>query len=262
MTVISALLERGYSDDPLGLFMGVSAGGLAAWLVIFAIWKIASGLFEPQLERLMKLKRYEPNRLQINKKRYYVSENLPNIDTGIVLPSVTTVASATAPIGKTMALINWRKESATSRQIPVLATPWSGEIGFTASLRINSMGGHRNTFRCVSSVHPLLPSIESFLERIDEPLLVKLMPWTLPVRVIGYAGTFDMLATMKDGSYALLDWKTSYKEKPDYQLADYRMQLGAYTQAIEQMYDIEIEQAHCAISFTTPIKGRAKRLKL
>ena len=46
-TVISALLERGYSDDPLGLFMGVSAGGLVAWLVIFAIWKIASGPFRP-----------------------------------------------------------------------------------------------------------------------------------------------------------------------------------------------------------------------
>ncbi len=47
MTVISALLERGYSDDPLGLFMGVSAGGITAWLVIFAIWKIASGLSRP-----------------------------------------------------------------------------------------------------------------------------------------------------------------------------------------------------------------------
>ena len=47
--------------------------------------------------------------MQINKKRYYISEDLPNVDAGIVLPSVTTVASATAPIGKTMALINWRK---------------------------------------------------------------------------------------------------------------------------------------------------------
>lgn len=47
MTVISTLLKRGYSDDPLGLFVGVSAGGIAAWLVISAIWKITSGLFRP-----------------------------------------------------------------------------------------------------------------------------------------------------------------------------------------------------------------------
>ena len=61
-----------------------------------------------------------------------------------------------------------------------------------------------------------------------------------------------MLATMKDGGYALLDWKTSYKKKPDSQLADYRMQLGAYAQAIEQMYDIEIDEAHCAIAIYDP----------
>ena len=47
MTVILILLEQGYSDDPLGLFVGVSAGGIAAWLIISAIWKIASGLFRP-----------------------------------------------------------------------------------------------------------------------------------------------------------------------------------------------------------------------
>ena len=51
-------------------------------------------------------------------------------------------------------------------------------------------------------------------------------------------------------------------KKPDYQLADDRMQLGAYTQAIEQMYDIEIEQAHCAISIYEFEKGKGKRLKL
>jgi hypothetical protein len=61
-----------------------------------------------------------------------------------------------------------------------------------------------------------------------------------------------MLATMKDGNYALLDWKTSYKRKADSHLSDYRMQLGAYAQAIEQMYSIEIEEAHCAIAIYDP----------
>ena len=61
-----------------------------------------------------------------------------------------------------------------------------------------------------------------------------------------------MLATMNNGNYALLDWKTSYKQKPDTQLADYRMQLGAYVQAIEQMYGIEINEAHCAIAIYDP----------
>ena len=174
MQVLSAFLQRGYSDDPLGLFMGVSAGGIAAWLVIFAIWKIASGLFDLQLERLMKLKRYEPNRLQINKKRYYVSEDLPNIDTGIVLPSVTTVASATAPIGKTMALINWRKrvgdvEANRRTRNAVERGNWLHGV-----LEDQFNGEDIEThFDAFPQYIPYYHSIESFLERIDEPLLVE-----------------------------------------------------------------------------------------
>lgn len=217
-----------------------------------------------QLERLMKLKRYEPNRLQINKKRYYVSEDLPNIDAGIVLPSVTTVASATAPIGKTMALINWRKrvgdvEANRRTRNAVERGNWLHGV-----LEDQFNGEDIEThFDAFPQYIPYYHSIESFLERIEEPLLVEsAIAWFCPSREIGYAGTFDMLATMKDGTYALLDWKTSYKEKPDYQLADYRMQLGAYTQAIEQMYDIEIEQAFCAISIYDPDKGEGQEAQI
>ena len=67
----------------------------------------------------------------------------------------------------------------------------------------------------------------------------------------GYAGTFDMLAII-NGEYCLIDWKTSYKEKPEEQLSDYRQQLGGYSQAIELMYDIEINRAICAISVYDP----------
>jgi hypothetical protein len=57
---------------------------------------------------------------------------------------------------------------------------------------------------------------------------------------------------MGDGAIALMDWKTSYKIKPDYQLADYKKQLGAYSLAAEQMYGIDIEQAYCVISVYDP----------
>ena len=49
-----------------------------------------------------------------------------------------------------------------------------------------------------------------------------------------------------------MDWKTSYKVKPDYQLADYKKQLGAYSMAAEQMYGIDIEAAYCVISVYDP----------
>ena len=217
-----------------------------------------------QLERLMKLKRYDPNRLQINKKRYYVSDDLPNVDPGVVLPSVTTVASATAPIGKTMALINWRKrvgdaEANRRTRNAVERGNWLHGV-LEDQFNGEDIEVHFDQF---PQYIPYYASIESFLERIDEPQLVEsAIAWFCPSRQIGYAGTFDMLATMEDGSYALLDWKTSYKEKPDYQLADYRMQLGAYAQAIEQMYDIEIDQAHCAISIYDPDKGEGQEAQI
>jgi hypothetical protein len=71
-----------------------------------------------------------------------------------------------------------------------------------------------------------------------------------------------MLAKMKNGELALLDWKTSYKAKPDTQLADYRMQLGAYVQAIEQMYGIEVNEAHCAISIYDPDTGKGQEAQI
>jgi hypothetical protein len=57
---------------------------------------------------------------------------------------------------------------------------------------------------------------------------------------------------MTNGSLALVDWKTSYKEKPDYQLADYKRQLGAYAMAAEQLHDCSIDEAWCVISCYDP----------
>jgi hypothetical protein len=212
----------------------------------------------------MKFPRYEPNRLQINKKRYYVSEDFPNVPSGIVLPSVTTVASATAPIGKTMALINWRKrvgDAEANRRTRNAVERGNWLHGVLEDL----FNGEdiETHFDNAPQFLPYYESIQDFLDQIDEPQLVEsAISWYCPSREIGYAGTFDMLATMKSGAYALLDWKTSYKHKSDSMLADYRMQLGAYVQAIEQMYDIEINEAHCAIAIYDPDTGKGEQAQI
>ena len=212
----------------------------------------------------MKFPRFEPNRLQINKKRFYVLDEFPNAPAGIALPSVTTVASATAPIGKTMALINWRKkvgDAEANRRTRNAVERGNWLHGVLEDL-FNGEDIEEH-FNHSPQYIPYYTSIQDFLDTIDEPLLVEsAIAWYCPSREIGYSGTFDMLATMKSGAYALLDWKTSYKEKPDYQLADYRMQLGAYVQAIEQMYDIEIEQAHCAIAIYDPDTGKGQEAQI
>jgi hypothetical protein len=95
--------------------------------------------------------------------------------------------------------------------------------------------------------------LNHFLELIEKPILAEsAVAWWDDGEKIGYSGTLDQLALMADGSIALCDWKTSYKVKPDYQLADYKKQLGAYSMAAEQLYEVDIDQAFCVISVYDP----------
>lgn len=210
--------------------------------------------FDLQLEKPMMLKAYEPQRLQINKKRYYRMVDFPNVPPNLVLPSVTTISSSCAPVGKIMALINWRKrvgdEEANRRTRlatergswlhGVLEDLWNGE-DFASHLE-----------RC-PDFSPYFHAIEGFINEVRNPLLVEsAIGWFDLDKQIGFSGTFDMLAQMESGQIALVDWKTSYKKKSSSQLADYRMQLGSYSMAIEQMYDIEIDKAYCVIGIYDP----------
>ena len=54
------------------------------------------------------LPRYEPSRISLNGKRHYTCSQFPNVPEGMLLPSVTTVLSSMAPVGKIMALMAWR----------------------------------------------------------------------------------------------------------------------------------------------------------
>lgn len=218
-----------------------------------------------QLANLVtKFARFEPNRLQINKRRHYVCDDLPNVPSGMVLPSVTTIASAMAPAGKIAALMNWRRkvgDAEANRRTKNAVERGNWLHGVLEDL-FNGEDIEEHIER-TPEFAPYYFSVQSFLDKVDEPLLVEsAIAWYCPARQIGYSGTFDMLATMKDGAYALLDWKTSYKAKKDNQLGDYRMQLGAYVQALEQMYDIEINEAHCAIAIYDPDNGEGEEAQI
>ena len=208
------------------------------------------------LERLHSLQQFEPKRVSLNKKRHYVCEDFPNVPDGMLLPSVTTVLSSMAPVAKVMALINWRKrvgdEEANRRTrlaanrgtwLHAILEDWFGEEDIEHHLEK------------APDWKPYFLAAEPFLQTIDEPLLIEsAVAWWDKNKEIGYSGTLDMVATMNDGRRVLIDWKTSYKEKPDYQLADYKRQLGAYSMAVEQMYDTSIDEAWCVIACYDPEK--------
>lgn len=200
------------------------------------------------------LPRYAPSRISLDGKRHYTCSQFPNVPEGMLLPSVTTVLSSMAPVAKIMALINWRKRvgnEEANRRTRLAADRGTWMHGVIEDLfngeDIENHLEHRPEWQ------PYFSAVEPFLERIEKPILAEsAVAWWNDGEKIGYAGTLDQLALMADGSIALIDWKTSYTIKPDYQLADYKKQLGAYSLAAEQMYDLDVEQAFCVISVYDP----------
>jgi hypothetical protein len=173
----------------------------------------------------------------------------------MLLPSVTTVLSSMAPVGKIMALINWRKrvgnEEANRRtKLAASRGTWMHNVieDLFNGEDIENHLEQREEWR------PYFTAIEPFLELIDKPILAEsAVAWWDDGEKQGYSGTLDQLALMAGRRHCIhAIGRTSYKIKPDYQLADYKKQLGAYSLAAEQMYGIDIEQAYCVISVYDP----------
>jgi hypothetical protein len=211
--------------------------------------------------------RFEPKRISINKKRHYILEGFPNVPEGIVLPSVTTVLSAMAPVGKIMALINWRKKigEAEARRRTRLA---SDRGTWLHGVMEDWFNGEDIEHHLTSSPEwqPYFYLMEPFLlgdkqrlesicdenslehvrycDGIEKPLMTEgAVAWYDADLQIGVAGTVDQFAFTKTGLLSLPDWKSSFKVKPESQLADYKRQLGGYALAIEQMEECSIDEA-------------------
>lgn len=195
-----------------------------------------------------------PERISLNKRRHYVMSGCPGVPDGTVLPSVTTVLSSMAPVGKVMALINWRKRVGDDEA--KRRTRLAANRGTWLHAVLEDWFGEEDIEHHLDSApdwRPYFNTAIPFLELIQTPLLVEsAVGWFDGEKQIGYSGTLDMVAQMSNGTIALVDWKTSYKEKPDYQLADYKKQLGAYSMAFEAMYGQPIDEAWCVIACYDP----------
>ena len=200
------------------------------------------------------MERFEPKRISLNKKRHYIVEGFPNVPEGMLLPSVTTVLSSMAPIGKIMALKRWSERIGTeeaNRRTRLAANRGTWLHGVLEDFLEGEDIEHH--LEKAPDWAPYFSAIEPFLIGIEKPLLTEsAVAWWDNDEWIGFSGTQDQLAQMTDGKIALIDWKSSFKEKPDNQLADYKKQLGSYAMAVEDMYKIDIDEAWCVIACFDP----------
>lgn len=237
------------------LIATLAGTGTRASLVRALILLVLVACLDFSLERLMpSFAHIAPERISLNKRRHYVMSGCPGVPDGTVLPSVTTVLSSMAPVGKVMALINWRKRVGDDEA--KRRTRLAANRGTWLHAVLEDWFGEEDIEHHLDSApdwRPYFNTAIPFLELIQTPLLVEsAVGWFDGEKQIGYSGTLDMVAQMSNGTIALVDWKTSYKEKPDYQLADYKKQLGAYSMAFEAMYGQPIDEAWCVIACYDP----------
>jgi len=83
-------------------------------------------------------------------------------------------------------------------------------------------------------------------DRIKKTVMQEQFLWTH--RNGGYAGTVDNVSELVDGSFAVIDFKTSRKPKKEEWIEDYKLQVAAYSVAVWDRYKIKISQAQIWIS--------------
>lgn len=160
---------------------------------------------------------------------------------GRVYPSVSTILSATKPERDRLALQRWRQRIGTKKaqQISTQAC----RRGTSLHTAINYFLAGRELPEDVRE-NPYWHSMRSVLETISR---VHLLESAVYHAELEYAGRFDCLGEWQ-GNLCVFDWKTATKPKRIDWIADYCLQITAYTAAINHLYDVQIDRALIAIA--------------
>lgn len=186
--------------------------------------------------RITELPVFQLNRITTDSERTY--------DAPIGLArSVTTILDATRDRA---ALEQWRESVGHKRadEIRDMAA-WRGT-------KTHEMIEHFLMTREEPEYHftatPYWKSLKSFVTGVDAPLIMEAPVW----HPDGYAGTLDCLAYLypEDVQPTLIDWKTADKPLKPWKLYEYSVQLAAYRQAANHVYEpygLQINKAVIAI---------------
>ena len=184
----------------------------------------------------MQLERYQAKTVRVNRRRVYEIN-------GYRYPGVTTILSATKPAEARKALYEWRQRlgqeaaQAISNQASSAGTRLHKQIA--ACLRGDAVD-------IPADVRGYWESMQPVLDDVDEALLVEGAVW----HEAGYVGFPDAVMVYQN-RVCVCDWKTALKPKKREWIGDYCLQVAAYAQAIEQVYEqtgIEVEGALIAIA--------------
>lgn len=187
-----------------------------------------------------KLTEPEPYKYKINGIRHY------SFADGSNYPSVTAIIKNGQDSGAFDPFKNWEKTLIDKHGIKKgeRKRNIASKIGdYThAQIELFLRGGlaDKNLVRKSLAKH-----IEPFLDNIDQVLGCELPVFSKR----GYAGTVDCLAKLKDGTIAIIDWKTSNAKRTKSNTVDYKCQSAAYALAVYEMYGIKVDSIILAVMY-------------
>lgn len=184
----------------------------------------------------LRLEHYRAQTIRVNRRRLYEIA-------GRRYPGVTTILSATKPAEARAALNQWRSRVGAQTAQAIAGKASSAGTRLHKQIAFFLRG---ETVEIPIDILGYWNSIEPILGQVDEVLLVEGAVW----HDIGYVGFPDALVVY-DNQICVCDWKTALKPKKLEWIGDYCLQVAAYSQAIEQVYqdnNIQVAGALIAIA--------------
>lgn len=177
---------------------------------------------------------YKPiNRKQVNGKRLYMTPD------GNAVPSVTTILDKTKPREKVEALQNWRKRVGVEKAQQITTEAAGVGTSMHSHLEYYSIAGELPEPKS-NMVHKQGRAMAEVIVR--EGMCNVQETWGVEVPLYYpelYAGTTDCVALWQ-GKPAIIDFKQTNKPKKDAWVDDYKIQLAAYANAHNRMFDSKI----------------------
>lgn len=152
-----------------------------------------------------------------------------------IYPGVTSILSGTKSEESQKAIADWRKKVGEweARQITKAACERGTIIHHLIEERLQG-----NIINPPAGVEGFWNSIEPWLECVNDVQLIEGVVW----HSSGFAGSVDCVARWNN-ELSIIDWKTSNKPKRPEWIDDYFQQTAAYRAAVNELYNIEINQS-------------------
>lgn len=171
-------------------------------------------------------------------------------DKKLVLPSVTTILSATRESESVEALAKWEVENPGVKEARAAVGTKMHEL-IEGRLRLQGTEQADYLLTTIDYSDEATKMYRKYCKWLDErtivPHIIEGVVYWSSIEGWGFAGSVDLVADV-NGDLCIVDHKSSKKAKKLEWISDYIMQVSAYAKAVKSMYGVEIKGAYINVA--------------